>query len=356
MKFVDLNFENKIATKLSFQNFQTIENSGKYLLGKFLEELEIKFAKDQNYSHAACVKNATDALFIILKLLEADKKTVIVPQFGAYPTVMAAIQAGAKKIIAAPINQFFTLDLKKVEVPKNSIIIPVHLFGNNAASSQIFEIAKSTDSLIIEDCAQSTGLHKNKESFAAIHSFYPTKPLGCRGDGGAILSDDEDFINRVKKSRFYGFSQDFEINEWGCNSRMDEWQAAFLLEKIAYYRSMNETRRKNAKLYNHSLGEISQSLQTEDCIFHQYVTLWKNRDEIQRVLQEKFKIPTMIHYPKLISDMPFIRDKIKISSCKRVNDHILSIPVGPHLSDVELKLIMNSLHELRNETIDFCHV
>ena len=241
-----------------------------------------------------------------------------------------------------------TLDISNIEVPKDSIIVPVHLYGNHTEMSHIEKIAADTNSIVIEDCAQSTGLEKSKFSFAAIHSFYPTKPLGCRGDGGAIISDDSDFLEKCKKSRFYGLNHG-EIESWGFNSRMDEWQSSFLIEKLKYYRLMNEKRRENAKKYLKFGSSVSYS---SDCVFHQYVNLFFDRSIVINRLNS-LGISTMIHYPKMLCDMPFLLDKVKFIKCKRIADHVLSFPVGPHLSTSDVERISNSIRLVSDGRMDF---
>lgn len=353
MKFADLSFENKQALSHLSEKYSTIEETGHYLLGSNLIKFEELFAYDQESKFCVGVKNATDALAIVFRILGAPKKTIVVPQFGAYPTVIAAIQAGSKNIIAAPVNEKYCLDLKSVDVPRGSIIVPVNLFGNESNLSELNQIADSMDCVIVEDCAQSTGIprQKLKTVKASIHSFYPTKPMGSRGDGGAILTDCEEIEQLARKARFYGLSNG-SIDSWGFNSRMDEWQSAFLLEKIKYYRNMNETRRKNAFIFNSALGLDSTLTQTTGSVYHQYVTLWKNREKVQQRLLEA-GVPTMVHYPKLISDMPYLVDKMKSFACRRVCDHILSLPVGPHLTSKDLENISNCLKALKNESIGF---
>lgn len=353
MKFVDLSYENSRATRNVTDAYTKIDESGHYLLGPCLKSFEAKFALDQEAMHCIGVKNATDALAIVFKLLNCQERTVIVPQFGAYPTVMAALQVGSKQIIAAPIDEKYCIDLSSLDVPKNSIIVPVNLFGNESNLEQLNQIADSKNCSIVEDCAQSTGIprKKYKNVVASVHSFYPTKPLGSRGDGGAILTDSEDLAIAARKARFYGLNEGV-IDSWGFNSRMDEWQSAFLSSKIEYYREMNETRRRNALTFNTSLGIEIEETQSKGCVFHQYVTLWRDRDRVQRALSD-LGIPTMVHYPKLISDMPFLRDKIIKMPCKRVNDRILSLPVGPHLSIEEVDKISKTLKGMRDEAISF---
>lgn len=350
MKFLDLQEENKESSAEFVNFYQEIEKSGKYLLGDFLLSFEKEFAKDQQVKHAVCVKNATDALYIVFSILGAESKTIILPQFGAYPTVMAALQAKAKNIIAAPVDERLTLDLRNIDVPENSIIVPVHLFGNQAEMKHIEEIAKRTKSLIVEDCAQSTGVQKFESSIAAIHSFYPTKPLGCRGDGGAILTNDSALEDKCRKARFYGLDEFGYVSSWGFNSRMDEWQAAFLLCKIKHYRNLNMIRQSTAKKYNMFLP--NHIVRDENCVYHQYVVLLNERDTVKKLLEEK-GIPTMIHYPRMLSDMPFLQDKVQFSACKNIAKHILSLPVGPHIKELDAEKIILSLESLKDYVIDF---
>jgi UDP-2-acetamido-2-deoxy-ribo-hexuluronate aminotransferase len=350
MKFVDLQFENKNAKLSSKNSFKLIEKTGKYLLGEYLENFENQFAKDQDKKYCIGVKNATDALAISFKALGSENRTVIIPQFGAYPTVMAAIQANSKNIIAAPVDETLCLNLEDVKIPDNSIIVPVNLFGNESNLTYLRKRADETNSHIVEDCAQSTGIPNNNLSDVSIHSFYPTKPLGCQGDGGAILTNDERIAKFCKQARFYGLN-DGIIDSWGFNSRMDEWQSCFLTSKLSYYRNLNDTRKENANLYNQILNKSIRY--TENCVYHQYVSLWKDRKYIQKKLSEK-GIPTMIHYPKMLIDMPYLRDKVKfVNECPRVSDYILSIPVGPHLTNQNIKKIKKEINSLKSNLIDF---
>jgi dTDP-4-amino-4,6-dideoxygalactose transaminase len=354
MKFVDLEFENFFAKKNSEENFKTIESSGKYLLGEFLEKFEKLFSIDQDRKYCIGVKNATDALSIAFKILGSNNRTIIIPQFGAYPTVMAAIQSGAKEIMAVPVDASLCIDIKDIIIPKNSIIVPVNLFGNECDMNYIRQRADESNSYVVEDCAQSTGIPNHKLSDISIHSFYPTKPLGCRGDGGAILTDNEEWAVALKKARFYGLdSSSGKIDSWGFNSRMDEWQSCFLTEKLKYYRKMNETRRINASFYSSHSNTI---VFTKNCVYHQYVTLWKSRSNIQKLFEDS-KIPTMVHYPRMISDMPYLVDKVKfINKCKRISDHILSLPVGPHINKNDLTKIIEILDEAKNDSIEYSKI
>ena len=350
MKFVDLEFENRLSVVESSKRFSDIEESGKYLMGENVKELEKAFALDQEVKNCVLVKNATDALAMTFKHLESHKRTVIVPQFGAYPTVMAALQSSAREIISCPVDNTLTMDITKVKVPRGSIIVPVNLYGNRCNIELIRQAADSAgDCFIVEDCAQSTGLKNLGLSDFMVHSFYPTKPMGCRGDGGAILTNNEEAAAILSKARFYGLGDSGVIESWGINSRIDEWQAALLISKLKNYRDLNEKRRSNALQYPGSVGNVKHSA---DCVYHQYVQMYSERDKVREILSD-LHIPTMIHYPKMLDDMPFLLGKVKFSECKRVSDHVLSIPVGPHLTVEEVTRISQALESVADRRISF---
>lgn len=350
MNFVDLEYENRDSTLESLSRLIEIRETGKYLMGKNVDELEVEFSSDQGYQNCVLVKNATDALALTFMHLNARERTVIVPQFGAYPTVMAALQAGAKNIIACSIDKSMTMDITSIDVPRGSIIVPVNLYGNSCNMSTIKKYADlAGDCIIVEDCAQSTGLKNSGLSDYAIHSFYPTKPMGCMGDGGAILTNDQSAALQLRKSRFYGLDSEGLIRTWGINSRIDEWQAAHLLCKVNHYRKMNHKRRENAKRYSEFGVGISYS---SDCVYHQYVEIYAERDSVRQAFTEA-GIPTMIHYPKMLINMPYLSDRVKFSNCKNVSKHVLSLPVGPHLTSDELEKISQVIYSVSDRRINF---
>ena len=352
MKFVDLEFENLESSKDSHDRFLSIERSGKYLMSQNVEELEKVFSADQNSKNCVLVKNATDALAMVFMHLNAKNRTIIVPQFGAYPTVMAALQSGAKEIIACAVNDSLTMDINSVDIPRGSIIVPVNLYGNHCNMKEIKDASRSAgDCTIVEDCAQSTGIQSSFLSDYMIHSFYPTKPMGCRGDGGAILTNDDESSKLLRMSRFYGLNSEGSIETWGINSRIDEWQSSFLISKVKHYRSLNETRKKNAASYAKNAGN-SNITYSKDCVYHQYVELYENRDAVRSIF-DNLKIPTMIHYPKMLVDMPYLKDKVKFAKCKRVSDHVLSLPVGPHLSKDDIDRVIEAMVTVSNRRISF---
>lgn len=350
MKFVDLEYENRDSCTDSISRIKEIRESGKYLMGKNTDELESVFSVDQGYQSCVLVKNATDALAMTFAHLNARERTIIVPQFGAYPTVMAALQAGAKNIIACSVDETMTIDISSVDVPRGSIIVPVNLYGNSCDMPTIKRVADlAEDCTIVEDCAQSTGIKNSGLSDYVIHSFYPTKPMGCMGDGGAILTNDKESAEKLRRNRFYGLGSDGLIETWGINSRIDEWQAAHLLSKVKYYRNMNEIRRANAKKYSEYESGIKY---TEDCIYHQYVELYSDRDSV-RDFFNRLGIPAMIHYPRMLIDMPHLAQKVKFTDCKRVSEHVLSLPVGPHLTNEELELVGSTIQKVSDRRLAY---
>lgn len=348
MKFVDLAYENKVSESLSIERDREIADSGKYLMGENAKKFSKVFSTDQDVKNCVLLKNATDALAMTFIHLRANERTVIVPQFGAYPTVVAALQAGAKEIIGCAVDDTLTMDLTGVNIPKGSIIVPVNLFGNECNIKKIREAVDTVGGCtIVEDCAQSTGIPNSGLSDFMVHSFYPTKPLGCRGDGGAVLTNDDFAADCLNKSKFYGLNQEGLIDTWGMNSRIDEWQSSHLLSKVHLYREMNNVRRKNAFKYACSTVKY-----TKNCVYHQYVCLFKDRDTVKNFFTSR-GIPTMIHYPMMLRDMPYLKDKVKFTDCKKVSNHVLSLPVGPHLTNDDTDLIVETLQEVMKERIHF---
>lgn len=349
MKFVDLSYENRLARINSRTRFHEIETSGHYLLGQQLEEFESRFSAHRGLRSCVGVKNATDALTLTFDVLcQRGFLTAVLPGFGAYPTVVAALNSGFDRVVIAPVDGSLCLDLSKIEVPKRSVIVPVFLYGNVPNMKSIRSIAGITDSVIVEDRAQATGVGLDFDSLAEIHSFYPTKPCGSMGDGGAIVSNDEDLCKSIRTASRYGMEDGLLVSR-GCNSRMDEWQAAFLNEKLSLYEKMNEARRCHAKRYSSFDDSIEWHA---DCVFHQYVSLWDDNGTVVKELSKR-GIPTMIHYPHMLRDMPLLKSSL-VEFCDgddRPCDHVVSLPVGPHLTQDNVDRVAGSIFELRTHLL-----
>jgi UDP-2-acetamido-2-deoxy-ribo-hexuluronate aminotransferase len=343
MKFTDLATENSYFQEQIQNELKRVYESGVYLLGPQLEKLEKTFANHIGMNHAVGVKNCTDAIMMLVKHHLKNDMPIILPNFGAYPTSVAC-RNFTDNIHYVDVDETMTINPNKLPDVKNGIIIPVHLFGNNCQIDKIKEYCKLNNHVLIEDCAQSTGSGSGKDGDYSVFSFYPTKPLGCMGDGGMICLNDQYESEYFKKFRFYGQSEG-KIHFAGINSRMDETQSSIVLAKISSYQSLNEKRIQIAKRYKN----IIKGYKTNGrCVYHIFSLMFNNRDKIIKLLNEK-EIPYMIHYQHHVNELPALRGKISSSVGFRVADKILSIPCHPFLKEEEIQKIEEFLFMVKDE-------
>jgi len=343
--------------------FKSFLDSGYYILGGNVTAFENEFAAYCGSSYCIGVGNGLDALRLILegykvlgKLSEGDE--VLVASNTYIATILAIKQAGLHPVLVeAKEDDFnFNLDKLKASISENTkAIMPVHLYGQLSNMEAILKIANENHLLVVEDAAQAHGA-RNKEglmagnlSDAAGFSFYPTKNLGCLGDGGAITTNDEELAVVIKKLRNYGSSSKY-VNEYvGFNSRLDDIQAAFLRVKLPFLDEDNNQRKKIAKKY---LTEIKNDKIILPCdedsgnhVFHQFVIQVSEREKFIEYLNIN-NIGSLIHYPipphrqealKEYSDLYF-------PITEKIHREVVSIPISPILSDTEVKKIISVLN------------
>ena len=284
MKFVDTAAEYKLFQKDIQKRHKEILKSGTFLFGKQLEELEENFQKVSHKKYNVAVKNCTDAIIFVLQRI--GQSPIILPNYGAYPTAVAA-RGLTDFIYYVDVDETLTIDPKKLPNFSGGVIIPVHLFGNNCDMPSIMEYANKKGMKVIEDCAQSTGSGCGGMGDYSVFSFYPTKPLSSMGDGGMICFDNEEDVDFFKKIRFYG-QKGSDVFFPGMNSRMDEFQAAVVNSKIDKFHELNQRRREIAARYK----KIIHGVKDNNSVYHQFVVLFNNRDEIIKQLNKR-KIPYM---------------------------------------------------------------
>lgn len=336
MKFLDLNKENAVITK---DLFKAVIDKGEYLLGSYLQKLEDIFPKSVGYDYGVTFKNATDALSVLIGVLLKDKKKVICPNFTAYPTAVA-IRSKTKQVYYVDVDESLTCNIDDFPRIKNAIVVVVNLFGNNGDLDKIRKWCDATNSIMIEDCAQSTGSEsKARVSDFAVYSFYPTKPLGSMGDGGMICFNDLKWKEYFKIIRFYGQTKE-EARYIGINSRMDEWQCAIVLEKMKHYRKWNDKRIKIAERYKQHIKGISVHSQN---VYHRFPVLYNKREEVVK----KTDFPFMVQYDKHITDMGVLKGKRNKVNF-RVNDKILILPLHSMMKESEICQIEEFLYKTKN--------
>ncbi len=332
---------------------------GNFILGEKVEAFERAFARYCNARHCVSVGSGTDALNLSMMALSVRKgDEVVMPSHTFIATAFAAINVGATPVFADIDEQTYNVsssEIKKAVSSKTKAILPVHLYGQYCDMAQVMEVAEKNSMKVIEDCCQSHGAEYNgkRKIFGdvACYSFYPTKNLGCYGDGGAVVTNDEEIAERLRLLRNYGQSRKYEHVTFGYNTRLDEIQAAILLAKLKHLDSWNEKRRKLASLYNELLGNSVITPYEADYakhVYYIYAIRSKERDALQRHLEKK-GIKTLIHYPIPVHGQKAFSsyNNQKLEVTERVASEILSLPMFPELSESEVEEVANAVKSFK---------
>ncbi len=372
MKFIDLNKQySRIKTQVNKDILNNLEK-GDYILGENVSKLEKRLSRYVGVTECITCASGTDALLIPLMAYQIGAgDAVFTTNFSYFATTEVISLVGAAPIFVDIDNQTFNIDPSLLEqqilqtlndgklIPK--AIIAVDLFGQLADYQKIQEIAKKYNLILIEDAAQSFGAtFKDKKSCSfgdvSATSFFPAKPLGCYGDGGAIFTNDKKLADLCRSIRVHGKGKDkYDNIRVGLNSRLDTIQASVLLNKLNIFDDELIQRNKIADSYNQKLNEhlITPYVSEENISsWAQYSLLAKSSDERDRLMQylKNKGIPTAIYYKKLFSDLEIYRDNIcsKFPVSAKISDRIFSIPMHPYLEDNDINQITNSIKEYFN--------
>lgn len=342
--------------------YQRVMDSGWYILGEEVLAFEKEFAAYCNVKHCVSVGNGLEALHLILRAYgigEGDE--VIVPSNTYIATWLAVSYAGANPIPVEPDPQTCNLDPQRVEsaiTSRTRAILPVHLYGQPANMDPLMALAQQYDLKVIEDSAQAQGArYKDKLSgnlgHAAGFSFYPGKNLGAQGDAGAVTTNDDALSDQVRTLRNYGSKVKYYNEIKGYNSRLDELQAAFLRVKLKYLDEWNKRRDVIAGVYLDSLANIPDLILPhvpEEVlpIWHIFHIRHPRRDDLQRFLKSR-GIDTLIHYPVpphlsgAYAHVELQQGSFPIAEAMASTE--LSLPMGPHLSLDDARLIVSAICE-----------
>lgn len=345
--------------------YRRVMDSGWYLLGRELEAFEAEFAAYCGVRHCIGVANGLDALHLILRACGIGAgDEVIVPANTYIATWLAVSHAGARPVPVEPDAATCNLDPGRIEAaltPRTRAIMPVHLYGQPAAMEPILGIARRHGLRVIEDNAQAQGaLYHGRRTGglgdAAGCSFYPGKNLGAFGDGGAVTTDDADLAARVRLLRNYGSKVKYQHELPGFNSRLDDLQAAFLRVKLGV---LDEWNRRRAAVADRYLAAFAgTALQGPFVgsgtvpVWHLYTVRHPHRDALQAAL-EQAGIGTVIHYPvpphlqPAYAALGLAAGTFPVT--ERIAREILSLPMGPHLSEPQQESVIAAVHAaLRN--------
>lgn len=344
MEFIDLATQQlKIKDKIDLA-IQNVLSHGQYILGPEVAELEEKLALYTGAKYCITCANGTDALQIALMALNiGPNDEVITPGFTYIATAETVALLGAKPIYVDVDPLTYNLDpalLEAAITPKTKAIIPVSLYGQCADFDAINAIANKYNIPVIEDAAQSFGaFYKGKKSCnlstIACTSFFPSKPLGCYGDGGAIFTNDEELATIIRQIARHGQDRRYHHIRIGVNSRLDTLQAAILLPKLEILDEEIALRQEVARNYNSLLQEVGITIPTitegNICVYAQYTIQIDNRSTVQSKLKEA-GIPTAVHYPIPLNKQPAVADgSIQLLVGDRIAERVMSLPMHPYL-------------------------
>lgn len=341
-------------------SYQRVMNSGWYIFGEEVEAFEQEFASYCGAKYCIGVANGLEALHLILRAYGISAgDEVIVPANTYIATWLAVTYAGARPVPVEPDPFTYNLDPLKIEATlthNTRAILPVHLYGQTAEMDPINELAKKHGLKVIEDAAQAHGaLYKNRMSGnlgdAAGFSFYPGKNLGAYGDGGAVLTNDPDIDRKVRMLRNYGSRVKYFNEVKGFNSRLDPLHAAFLRTKLKYLDTWNLRRKKVAQRYLRELKNVKDLVLPKvpdwaDPAWHVFVVRHPRRDELQAYLNGQ-GIGTLIHYPvpphlsEAYNEYHWSNGDFPIT--EELARTVLSLPIGPHLDDSAISLIIQAI-------------
>ncbi|MEA2111616.1 MAG: DegT/DnrJ/EryC1/StrS family aminotransferase [Campylobacterota bacterium] len=334
-------------------------NQSNYIMGSEVQELEKELEQFTNANYAITCSSGTDALLLAMMALDIKPgDEIITTPFTFIATAETIALMGAKPVFVDINERTYNIDISKIEekiTNKTKAIIPVSLYGQPADMDSIQTIANKHNLKIIIDGAQSFGsTYKGKTDSnlgdISTTSFFPAKPLGCFGDGGAIFTNDEVLANKIKSLRVHGQDRRYHHKYIGMGGRLDTIQAAILHVKLKYYHKDLALRQKVA-------GKYTQALQNKNLIlpyvdekttsaFAQYSIRVKNRDELQAQLKGK-GVPTAVHYPmplhlqECFTYLGYKKGNFPIA--EMVSQEIMSLPMNPYVSDEEISYIAEHL-------------
>jgi UDP-2-acetamido-2-deoxy-ribo-hexuluronate aminotransferase len=337
--------------------------SGAFIQGQEVKEFEASLSNYLDNVNVISCANGTDALQIALMALDLQQgDEVIVPSFTFVASVEVIALLGLKPIVVDIDDRTFLMKIEDIEAslsPRTRAIIPVHLFGQCVNMKSLMGIADVRELYIIEDNAQSIGAKclapGNVQAWAGsighlgCTSFYPTKNLGCYGDGGAMFTRDEPMAQKMRMLANHGMQKRYYHDFIGVNSRLDSLQAAILNVKLPHLGTYNESRRKSADQYDERLKNIADIIipmrvSWSEHVFHQYTIRVLNgrRDELQNYLSAQ-KIPSMIYYPvpmhEQVAFNKVVRRRVSLANTEKVSKEVLSLPMHPDLTTEQIDYI-----------------
>ncbi len=367
IEFVDLKKQYLSIKREIDLAVQNVLNNCSFVGGEDVKRFEDNFATACGSKHCISVGNGTDALYISMRALGVGPGDEVITVANSYFATSEAItMAGARPVFVDCDKDTYLLDPNKLEellkkkgrngALKVKAVLPVHLYGRVCAMDPILQIARQYGLKVIEDCAQAhfaedSGRKAGSIGDAGCFSFYPSKNLGCFGDGGAILTNNDEWAASMRMISNHGQMSRYDHRLEGINSRLDTLQAAILNVKLPHLATWSENRYANALLYQKRLhavaGIIPPTIPAANShVFHLYVVRAKNRDAIMQKL-DQMGVPTIVHYPVALPNLPVYQrlgyQPGDFSVASALQHEIFSLPMFPELTEEEIEHVTNCL-------------
>ncbi len=356
IKYLDLKAINGRFREEIDEAIQSVLDSGHYLQGEWNRKFCHDFSRFCGIGETLGVGNGLDALRIMIQasgLGQGDE--IIVPANTFIATILAITQAGCVPVPVEPDPATFNIDPARIEAaitPATRAIMVVHLYGKTAPMDKILVIARKHGLLTFEDAAQAHGaylggMRVGALSDAAAFSFYPGKNLGCLGDGGAIVSANGDLIKKAAMIANYGSEKKYEHKFKGCNSRLDEIQAAVLDVKLKYLDKDNERRQRISRYFRENITNPlirnPENLWEDEHVWHIYAVRVPNRDDFRRHMSDQ-GIETLIHYPTPPHKQEAYAEwnDRSFPITEAIHREVVSLPLNPALTDAEVEKIVDA--------------
>lgn len=363
MQFTDLKSQYAALKPRIDARIQRVLDHGQYIMGPEVKELEAALAAFTGSRHCITVASGTEALLIALMALDLTPgDEVITTPFTFAATAEMIVLAGAKPVFVDVEPDTCNIDVSLIEAaitPRTRAIMPVSLYGQVADMDEINDIAARHGLAVIEDAAQSFGaLYKGRRSCAlsafGATSFFPSKPLGCYGDGGALFTDDERLAQAAREIRVHGQSARYTHTRLGVGGRMDTLQCAIVLAKFERFEWELQRRAEIGARYRHLLAEVPGLRQVSvrpdrDSVYAQYTVLVDERARVQAALTAA-GVPTAVHYPKPLHQQPAYALYCRPEGCpvsSRLAASVLSLPMSADLSEVDQERVVDALSACR---------
>jgi UDP-2-acetamido-2-deoxy-ribo-hexuluronate aminotransferase len=357
IKFLDLQSQRELIKEDINQAIQKVLDHGQFIQGPEVKQLEEMLAKYTGTKYCISVANGTDALLIAqLSLGIGPGDEVIMPGFNYISAAETTTVLGAKPVYVDVSRTSYNLNTNILEnsiTNKTKAIIATSLFGQCAHFNAINEIAAKYDIPVIEDAAQSFGAsyYGNKScnlTDIAITSFFPAKPLGCYGDGGAIFTSNDEYFEKISKISKHGQSFKYKHKYVGLNSRLDTLQAAILIQKLSVFDNEIKQKNKIAKMYKKMFEQKNLELapyiyEHNISAYAQYTICTEKRDQIIEKLKEE-NIPSAIYYPLPVYHQEAYLDmSLSLNQSEFLSANVLSLPMGPYLTEDEISLVVDTI-------------